>query len=145
MLAVKRDGIKYGWLGFALVVGSSFAGSVMGQSGTQVTGNKPVPTQTSKTGSGQDSLRGWQRLDQEKDGAVFIRYDTPNPFSRVYTWRFRSTFDHPIHMDYQVLPNTLRGFPVRLERTAYIPANGKTDRFGVPSFVEPGISVEQVR
>lgn len=108
-------------------------------------GNKPAVSRNTKADKNRGGLRGWQTLDTEKDGSVQIRYNIPGPFSRVWTWRFRSTFKRPIHVDYRVETITRSGFPLILQRTAYIPARGKTDRLGVPSDLEPTVSVEQVR
>lgn len=131
----------------ALVIGLLLvgAGAVSGQPATRTAKNGPAPPHNAPSGDTQSSLTGWQRLYKGKGGSVYLQYDLPDPFSRVYTWRFRSTFDHPVHVDYRIDAGTRNGFPSEFERTAYLPAHGKTDRLGIPAYLQPSISVEQVR
>ncbi len=89
--------------------------------------------------------QAWEALAKRKDGSVEVRYRIRRPGSDVWTWQLRSTFPHPVRVDYSVTTFDPRGRPVLRSTIAYIAARGQTGEIQVVSRQEPFLRVEQVR
>ena len=100
--------------------------------------------QGSKTSGGKHN-GDWQTVYTNKDGKIKIHYPTPDPLSRVYLWQLRSTFNYPVRVDYTGQGFGRGGVGGQLYRTVFIPAHSQTRAFGIPSPVQPLVTVQQVR